>query len=149
MPIAHWKEASYFESTDYVIEFSKRRIGRTYSREKANEISLAYRQGRNYFEQASLSEYTIKPLLIYYGALSLSRALMLVIDPMKREASLSSTHGLKWISHTHYSKGNAVNMLGLQLKITQGTFLELIICTKNTNLLLSNTTTPQSHFLFK
>lgn len=149
MSSSSWKEILFFESTDYVIGFSEKRIGRKYSRAKANEISFACRQARNYFEQAYVSEYTIRPLLIYYGVLSLSRALILIIDASKREDSLSQSHGLSWNNSVNRDTSNIDNILLSKIVVNHGTFIDLINQTNNINFLLGNTTKPISHISLK
>lgn len=68
-----WHGLAMFESQSLVSDFYRNlhqsRIG-----SKAVEITSHVAQGRQYFEAAAQSGEFAKPLLLYYGVLSLTRA---------------------------------------------------------------------------
>jgi hypothetical protein len=91
----HWSRLSLYESTDLVRELFKQRHGRELGTEKSREIVSAVAQGREYFSAAAESGLLVRPLLQYYGALSLSRALILLLNSTFRESSLPQGHGFR------------------------------------------------------
>ena len=94
----HWARLSIYESTDLVRDLFFRRHGRELSSGKAREIVSAVAQGREYFSAAKEAGLLVCPLLQYYGVLSLSRALILLLNRSFRETSLPQAHGLEPIS---------------------------------------------------
>ena len=64
---------------------------------------------------------TVRPLLLFYGALSLSRGVILANNPGKKEESLKPTHGLELVDWQGTLKGRIQNVLELQLRTTSGT----------------------------
>ena len=67
-----------------------------------------------------------KPLLLYYGALSLSRGVILANNPNKKEESLKKSHGLEASDWQSTLKGGIKDVLELQIRSTDGTFRELV-----------------------
>ena len=69
---------------------------------------------------------SVKPLLLYYGALSLSRGVILANNPNKKEESLKKSHGLEPIDWQGTLRGGIKDVLELQIRSTDGTFSELV-----------------------
>ena len=60
-------------------------------------MSACFAHGRQYFRNAARSEMSVKPLLLYYGALSCSRGVILANNAEKKEESLKPRHGLETV----------------------------------------------------
>ena len=69
---------------------------------------------------------SVKPLLLYYAVLSLSRGAILLMDISKKEESLKKKHGLEVVEWGHTLSGGIQNVLELKIKATDGTFRELV-----------------------
>ena len=69
---------------------------------------------------------SVKPLLLYYGALSLARGVILANNPNKKEESLKKSHGLEASDWQSTLNGGIKDVLELQIRSTGGTFSELV-----------------------
>ena len=85
-----WREISRFESYDLVRSW--------YQQTHQRQINAFFIQGREYFKSASSADMSVKPLLLYYGVLSLSRGAILLRNTGKKEESLAPSHGLKEVN---------------------------------------------------
>ena len=122
----HWQSLSRFESHDFVKRWYKKAHGRDPNTVKVSQVNACFAQGREYYSNASSSAMSVKPLLLYYGALSLSRGVILANNPNKKEESLSPSHGLELVDWQHTLSGGIKNVLELQMRSTTGTFSELV-----------------------
>jgi hypothetical protein len=129
-----WARLSLYESTDLVRSLFQQRHGRELSAEKAREIVSAVAQGREYFAAASEAGLLVRPLLQYYGVLSLSRALVLLLSHNFREASLPQAHGLSSVGWGEVLAGDVRRPEELRVKVTRGTFLSVLESTDNSDL---------------
>lgn len=120
----HWYLLREFESSDLVMDYMRKRHGYSPSKEKVHEITSSFTQGREFFESASKSDVSVRPILQYYGILSLSRGLILVLSKSARENSIKPSHGLAFV-------GWDKKFENISVKITNGTFMELIKSTDN------------------
>ena len=127
----NWTHLSLYESTDVVRDLFLKRHGRELSLQKAREIVSAFAQGREYFLSAANAGMLVRPLLQYYGVLSLSRGLILALEANLRECALPQSHGLS----SHDWNATLADLtrppMDLQAKVTNGTFLSLMESTKN------------------
>lgn len=129
----YWQSLSCFESHDFVEQWYKKAHGRKPNAAKISQINACFTQGREYFSNAATSAMSVKPLLLYYGVLSLSRGVILANNPSKKEESLLSGHGLELVDWQRTLKGAIENVLELQLRSTNGTFSELVEICHNLN----------------
>jgi hypothetical protein len=88
-----WQILTNYESQDLVRRQFRVANNREINAEHAREIRSAVTQAREYFEAASTAGRAVKPLLLYYGVLGLSRAVIMFMSGL-REAALSQGHGL-------------------------------------------------------
>lgn len=133
-----WNKLLEFETRDWIDKFIKKKFNREINKENSNEIIANFNQGREFFKSALMADFSVRPLLQYYGVLSLSRWLILAINPWVREANLKPSH---WLSVTNWSKIlQSKNFWELEICIENGTFLELIKKTDNINYLRANST---------
>ena len=79
-----WHSISRFESHDLVKHWYKTTHGKEPSTAKISQINAFFIQGREYFRNAAVAEMSVKPLLLYYGVLSLSRGAILLRDTSKK-----------------------------------------------------------------
>jgi len=88
-----YKDIRFLESTTNLREILSRNSGRELSLERANQIAACLEQGRLLFESAQNVGWEIKPLLVYYGMVGFSKAIILARNFSKLE-SLPPRHGL-------------------------------------------------------
>ncbi len=127
----HWQSLSLFESYDYVARWYKKAHQRKPNSAKVSQINACFIQGREYFSNAASSAMSVKPLLLYYGVLSLSRGAILLKDISKKEELLKQKHGLEVDDWQTTLKGGIKTVLELQIKATDGTFRELVAACPN------------------
>ena len=126
-----WYALREFETRDITSRSYKSRHALNLSATKAREISSNFIQAREYFRNASEADFTVRPLLLYYGVASLSRGLTLFLDPKKRETSLKQSHGLQiydWGNELSSGLGKIGN---LGVRLTSGLFYDLLTSTNN------------------
>lgn len=70
-----WQQLLSLEDRDVTQQWFSKLHGRKLNVRRAKEINAAAKQAREYFRNASNSNYSVRPLLTYYGVASLSRAL--------------------------------------------------------------------------
>jgi hypothetical protein len=98
-----WQYLKRYQSVDFVrmrLQVDYPNMSSSLREKKARHIADCIRQGGAYFASASASDPSIKPLILYYGMLSLAKALMLLgdnnltldDDVLKQEGL--NTHGL-------------------------------------------------------
>ena len=121
-----WNELSRFESNDLVRVWYEKTHGRRPPADKITQVNAFFKQGREYFNNAAVADLSVKPLLLYYGVLSLSRGTILLLDISKKEESLKRKHGLEVVDWEHTLSGGIDNVLELKIKATDGTFRELV-----------------------
>ena len=131
MATDYWQRVSLFESFDYVRSWYRREHGKTVNSEKTRQVNAFFTQGREYFRNASLANLSVKPLLLYYGVLSLSRGAILLKDETKKEESLVKRHGLDTVGWESSLSTGIQGILDLRIKSTHGTFRELASCCAN------------------
>lgn len=126
-----WEELSLFESHDYVGKWYSTRHGRTLNASRIREIVSCFAQGREYFVSAKSAAASVRPLLLYYGVLSLSRGAILLRDTYKSESSLKPSHGLEVVDWNETLAGGIASVLDLRIRVTNGTFKELAAAVGN------------------
>ena len=110
------QDLKFLESTTNIKALIKNSIGRTPSTTISSQIAVCIQQGRHFFEAATASPLQIKPLQIYYGALSFAKAVILARNLVAID-TLTPSHGLKDVSD--YNSG--IEHLTLQVG-KRGTF---------------------------
>ena len=132
-----WNELLVFETLDLVKRHVRAKQGKNLSTTRALQISSNFIQGREYFKSAERANITVRPLLQYYGVMSLSKGLILMLNNMSlTENQLKHSHGLEvknW-KETLASK----NFEDLLIVVRRGTFTELLDATRNVNFLKHN-----------
>eukprot|EP01093_Parvamoeba_rugata_P007420 TRINITY_DN2194_c0_g6_i1.p1 TRINITY_DN2194_c0_g6~~TRINITY_DN2194_c0_g6_i1.p1 ORF type:complete len:331 (+),score=48.22 TRINITY_DN2194_c0_g6_i1:41-1033(+) len=131
-----WNKLLEFETRDLVERFVKNRFGRKPKVDKIHEITSNFIQGREYFSSAKNSDFTVKPLLQYYGVLALSKGLILALNPSLSETHLKASHGLEIKNWKEILKSKDFGKL--EITIRNGSFTELLNATDNRNYLRAN-----------
>ena len=126
-----WSRLAVYESSDLVRRLFEHQHGRSLSAEKACEIVSALAQSREYFSSADDAGLLVRPLLQYYGVLSLSRALCLLLSSNLREASLPQAHGLVSRDWGRILSNGPARAAEVCVLVANGTFLKLIEVTEN------------------
>lgn len=108
---------------------------RELSARRAKEISAAAKQGREYFRNAAAAAYSVRPLLTFYGVVSLSRALVLLLKPQGGEEGLTAAHGIETVAWGDVMSGDVADALraleALRIRTTAGLFSDFVAATKN------------------
>lgn len=77
----------------------QQRFRRVHSRDlnalRAGEINAAAKQTRKYFRSSSNADSSVRPLLMFSGIASVSRALVLLLRAEGGEESPDTSHGLE------------------------------------------------------
>jgi hypothetical protein len=89
-----WEIIANYESHELMRVRYHAKHGRDANAAHAREIASPFIQARHYYDAAAAADRTVKPLLLYYGVVSLSRALVLFLLRGLREAALAPGHGL-------------------------------------------------------
>lgn len=131
MTAAAWDELELYGNRDLLSRAYVHRHGGKLSEKKARQISANLAQGRQYFNASFKVGLIAKPLLVYYGVLSICRAIILYRDRASGEESLHSSHGLAAVGWAQTLAGSLVNIRDLKMEVTAGTFGELLDATKN------------------
>ena len=100
-------------------------------------------------QSARNADRIVKPLLVYYGVLSLSRALILFLTPGLNENNLSQSHGLSVVSWGEELNRQDGDIASLTVRINaKGSFRELMEATGYMALLRCNLSVPNFVFTF-
>jgi hypothetical protein len=133
---SQWDVIANYESFELIKRDYEARHGRTPSTAHAREIAAPFTQARSYFRSAREAELTVKPLLLYYGVVSLSRGLSLNLTRGLREAALAPSHGLSVKGWPASLMGEKPDFENLVLVVTGGgTLPELARATRYHSLL--------------
>lgn len=130
-----WQKLLSLESQEVVKNlFSKMHKNKLNTR-RAKEINSSAKQAREYFRNASNSDFSVKPLLSFYGISSLSRSLILLMNKNGGEERLSVGHGLATEGWSRILAGDlnkALEGIGeLKIRTTSGLFTDFIRETEN------------------
>lgn len=93
-----WKVLVNYESNELVRRRYKELHNREANAAHALEICASFSQSAAYFSSAKNADRVVRPLLLYYGVLSLARGTAIFLRQGIREASLSPTHGLSTVA---------------------------------------------------
>ena len=130
-----WQQLLSLESRDITQQWFSRIHARELNARRANEINAAAKQAREYFRNASDSDYSVRPLLSFYGVASLSRALLLLMKAQGGEEGLSGSHGLEALNWGATMSGNTAEGLrqlrNLKIRTCSGLFSDFMTHTKN------------------
>lgn len=139
MQAEHWEVLRNYESYELIKKDYHDRHGRTPSTAHAREIAAPFAHARSYFTAAQHADQTVKPLLLYYGVLSLSRGLTLALSRGRRESTLAAAHGLSTLQWQNDLSADNPDFGALRVTVNQsGSFSELGQATEFCSLLRAN-----------
>lgn len=129
-----WEGLLELESRDFVGNWFRRINGKQLNARRAKEIIASARQGREYFHSASTASLAVRPLLAFYGAASLCRALTLLHRRDAGEEGLRQGHGLETVAWSATLSGEMAVALGsisnLRVRTCGGLFSDLFVATR-------------------
>ncbi|MCH8951544.1 MAG: hypothetical protein IID49_05380 [Proteobacteria bacterium] len=126
MPSKNWELLANFESFELVTREYTARHGRKPNIRHAREIAAPFSHARSYFRSAHSAEPTVKPLLLYYGVVSLARGVTLMLSRGMREANLALSHGLSAKNWGGVLSGDKPDFSALRIEVNAtGSFVEL------------------------
>ncbi len=134
----NWDTLLQYQSVELVKRRFNERHGHSLSTSKAMAITAAITQGRAYFTSASNASMSVRPLLLYYGVLALTRALILFSSRSLSEAALRPAHGIAINDWQKTLANGWVSIGDLRIKVRHGTFTELLEATNNKVYLRAN-----------
>lgn len=88
-----WQALTLYENSGLVRDLYKRKHGGSMNAAKAWEVASHFAQGREYFRSASGAGELVRPLILFYGTMALSRGLVLFLDTKK--SNVAGGHGLR------------------------------------------------------
>lgn len=122
------------ESRDITQQWFNRIHSRKLNSRRAKEINASAKQAREFFRNAANSNYSVRPLLTFYGVASLSRALLLLLKRNGGEEGLTAGHGLETVGWRGILSGDMASGLKrigeLKIRTRAGLFSDFV---KNTN----------------
>lgn len=135
MNLEVWQQLLSLESRDIVQQWFTRIHSRQLNARRASEINAAARQGREYFNNANSANYSVRPLLTFYGVSCLSRALLLLMKVHGGEEGLKPSHGLETVGWGEKMSGDIAKGLAelgdLRIRTLAGLFSEFATHTRN------------------
>ncbi|MEZ2279700.1 MAG: YaaC family protein [Microcoleus sp.] len=126
-----WKELSFFLDSKYLkqclkVNFKDLKIRPERIENKANDIKYCIRQAKDYFESAKISSLITKPLLIYYGLMSLAIALLIFKNQDKVLDSISQSHGLQVDNYPILCQVSRKKIMDIEANLNKkGTFFDI------------------------
>ena len=113
------------ESFDFVAALHKDYHGEAAKADKVRQVNAAFSQGRMYFESGARAEMGVRPLLLYYGAMSLAAGLVVFKAKGTTVHNLKSSHGLRPRAWAESLRQGLSGILDLRISAVPGTFHEL------------------------
>ncbi|MEH2392840.1 MAG: YaaC family protein [Nostoc sp.] len=130
-----WQQLLSLENRDITYQRFKRIHSHELNARRAREMNAAAKQSREYFRNASNSNYSVRPLLTFYGVASLSRALLLLLKERGGEEGLTASHGLETVGWSNIMSGDITaglqGLRNLKIRTTPGLFSDFVTHTNN------------------
>lgn len=135
----YWDILLNYESYDLIKRKYTERHGVSPNSGQVKEINSCFIQAREYFTSANKSERIVKPLLLYYGVMNLSKGAILFLKRGLREGSLSASHGLSTKDWANSLNQPNYDISNLSITVNKkGTLPEFMEASDNTSLLRIN-----------
>ena len=130
-----WQQLLPLENRDVTQQRFERIHSRELNARRAREINAAAKQAREYFRNANNANYSVRPLLTFYGVACLSRALLLLLKVDGGEEGLTASHGLETVGWGDVMSGDTAAGLAklgeLRIRRRAGLFSDFVTHTKN------------------
>ncbi len=124
-----WSSLAHFRTHDLVRRTFEHKHDRELSAQRAWEITSCVVQAEEYFRNAEIAAEAVRPLLLFYGVLSLSRGVILFLNVAAKEENLKPSHGLRAKGWTGVLSKGTLSVLDLEVETEEGTFAELVAVT--------------------
>jgi hypothetical protein len=125
-----WQQLLSLESRDKVQQWFTRIHFRELNARRAYEINAAAKQGREYFKNANSANYSVRPLLTFYGVSCLSRAFLLLMKVHGGEEGLKPSHGIETVGWGDKMSGDIAKGLAglgdLKIRTLDGLFTDFV-----------------------
>ncbi len=130
-----WHQLLPLESRDITKKWFSIIHGRELNTRRTKEINAAAKQAREYFRNASKADYSVRPLLTFYGVASLSRSFLLLLKRDGGEEKLTEGHGLSTVDWGSILSGDSSkglkSLLKLKVQTCSGLFSDFARETNN------------------
>jgi hypothetical protein len=130
-----WQRLLSLESRDIAQQWFRRIHARELNASRAREINAAAKQAREFFRNAAQSNYSVRPLLTFYGVACLSRSLLLLMKVSGGEEGLTASHGLETVGWRAVMSGETADGLkklgDLKIRTRAGFFSDFVTQTNN------------------
>ena len=121
-----WDYVFRFESYDYVSRLYGEVHGVKADPRKGREINASFFSREKVFRERKGASMGVKPLLLYYGVLSLCSGLVFCRDQDKTETRRNHSHGLSRPGWGQVLGDEIANVLQLRIQAGSGAFRELV-----------------------
>lgn len=138
-----WQNLTLYENTALVRNLYQRKHGGSMNATKARQVASQFAQGRQYYESAAGAGDLVRPLILFYGTMALSRGLVMFLD--QKISTIKGTHGLSEKAWDRLDT-EPEKLPHAQVEVgATGTFPELCRVTENEEICeISTETFPQS-----
>lgn len=145
-----WQRLLGLESREIVQMRFERIHARKLNVRRAAEINSAARQAREYFRNANESDYSVRPLLTFYGIACLARTLLLMMKTEGGEEGLTAGHGLETVGWRNVMNGGVADDLmklgNLKIVMRSGLFSDFLMHVRNVTLLHQRSAAVDGHY---
>ena len=125
-----WQQLLSLENRDVTQQRFERIHSRELNARRAREINAAAKQACEYFRNANNANYSVRPLLTFYGVACLSRALLLLLKVDGGEEGLTASHGLETVGWGDVMSGDTAAGLAklgeLRIRRRAGLFSDFV-----------------------
>ncbi len=126
MSFESWDLFANYESYELIKRAYEKRHEHNLETADAQEIAAYFIHAHSYFDAGKSGAQTVRPLLLYYGVLSLARGLVRFLTKNRQGTDFSPSHGLRIVPQDEALRGDTPDFSALRAKvIKKGTFLEL------------------------
>jgi hypothetical protein len=90
---------------------------------KVSSIVMSIKQGRELFESSARTDYMTRPIELYYGMSSFSRAMTLMADTSLSESALEQSHGLK-LTNLPTAANSSKDVMDIKIEFINGSLTQ-------------------------
>lgn len=131
----YWQRLRGLESRDIVQAWFNRLHGLQLNERRTREIISSAIQSREFFDNAASADFSVRPLLNFYGVSTLAKSLTLLLRRSGGEETLTAGHGVvtkEWSNVFSGGISAGLRKIGnLRISTTSGVFTDLVNATDN------------------
>ena len=147
-----WQRLLGLESHDVVKMWFEKIHARKLNARRTAEVNAAARQAHEYFRNANVSDYSVRPLLTFYGIACLGRSVLLMMKPKGGEEGLTAGHGLETVGWRNVMNGSIADDLKklgeLKMRRRSGLFSDFLAHVGNTTLIYHRSASVNGHWKY-